>query len=50
MKLTEVKRYWNFLLRLFLAELTLNVLGMCIVSSTRIAEFDFLVGTLDGAC
>ena len=30
MKLTEEKRYWNFCLRLFLAEERLNVLGMCI--------------------
>ena len=43
MKLTEEKRYWNFLLRLFLAEMRLNVLGMCIVSNTRIVEFDFLM-------
>ena len=50
MKLTEEKRYWNFLLRLFLAAMRLNVLGMCIVSSARIAEFDFLMENLDGAC
>ena len=30
MKLTEEKRYWNFCLLLFLAEVRLNVLGMCI--------------------
>ena len=30
MKLTEEKRYWNFCLWLFLAEVRLNVLGMCI--------------------
>ena len=30
MKLTEEKRYWNFRLRLFFAEMRLNVLGMCI--------------------
>ena len=30
MKLTEEKRYWDFCLRLFLAEVRLNVLGMCI--------------------
>ena len=30
MKLTEEKRYWNFCLQLFLAEVRLNVLGMCI--------------------
>ena len=29
MKLTEEKRYWNFSLLLFLAEVRLNVLGMC---------------------
>ena len=28
MELTEEKRYWNFRLRLFLAEIGLNVLGM----------------------
>ena len=28
--LTEEKRCWNFCLRLFLAEVRLNVLGMCI--------------------
>ena len=49
MKLTEEKRYWNFILRLFLAEMRLNVLGMCTVSSMRIAEFDFLMENLDGA-
>ena len=30
MKLTEEKRYWNFRLRLILAEMRLNVLRMCI--------------------
>ena len=30
MKLTEEKRYGNFRLWLFLAEMRLNVLGMCI--------------------
>ena len=30
MKLTEEKHYWNFCLWLFLAEVRLNVLGMCI--------------------
>ena len=49
MKLTEEKRYWNFLLRLFLPEMRLNVLGMCTVSSMRIAKFDFLMENLDGA-
>ena len=30
MKVTEEKRYWNFWLWLFLAEVRLNVLGMCV--------------------
>ena len=30
MKLTEEKCYWNFQLQLFLAEIRLNVLGMCV--------------------
>ena len=30
MKLTEEKHYWNFHLQLFLAEIRLNVLGMCV--------------------
>ena len=30
MKLTEEKLYWNFYLLLFLAEVRLNLLGMCI--------------------
>ena len=30
MKLTEEKRYCKFCLRLFLAEVRLNVVGMCI--------------------
>ena len=30
MKSTEEKRYWNICLRFFLAEVRLNVLGMCI--------------------
>ena len=51
MKLTEEKRYWNICLLLFLAEVRLNVLGMCImqdnVSSTRNPEFDFLTENLD---
>ena len=29
MKLTEEKRYWNFCLLLFLAEVRLDVLGTC---------------------
>ena len=31
MKLTEEKRFWNFCLQLFFAEVRLNVLGMCIM-------------------
>ena len=52
MKLTEEKRFWNFCLLLFLAEVRLNVLGMCIpnVSSTRVAEFDFLSENFDSGC
>ena len=30
MKVTEEESYWNFCLRLFLAEVRLNVVGMCI--------------------
>ena len=46
MKLTEEKRYCNFCLRLFLAETQFggNVHN---VSSTRVAEFDFLTENLD---
>ena len=52
MKSTEEKRYWNFCLRLFLADrgetqCAGNVLN---VSSTRIAEFDFLTENLDSGC
>ena len=49
MKLTEEKRYCNFCLRLFLAEVRLggNVHN---VSSTRVAEFDFLTENLDSGC
>ena len=36
MKLTEEKRYWNFRLRLFLAEMRLNVLGMAITQPCQI--------------
>ena len=36
MKLTEEKRYWNFCLLLFLAEVRLNVLGMCITYAVRV--------------
>ena len=31
MKLTEGKRYWNFCLHMFLAEMRPNVLGMYIM-------------------
>ena len=49
MKLTEEKRYCNFYLRLFLAETQFggNVHN---VSSTRVAEFDFLTENLDSGC
>ena len=49
MKLTEEKRYCNFYLRLFLAEVRLNVVHGNVhnVSSTRVAEFDFLTENLD---
>ena len=51
MKLTEEKRYCNFCLRLFLAEVRLSVVGMCVISSTRVAEFDFLTeNLLDSGC
>ena len=36
MKLTEEKRYWNFRLQLFLAEMRLNVLGMAITQPCQI--------------
>ena len=36
MKLTEEKRYWNFCLLLFLAEVRLDVLGMCITQALRV--------------
>ena len=36
MKLTEEKRYWNFGLQLFLAEMRLNVLGMAITQPCQI--------------
>ena len=35
MKLTREKRYWNFRMRLFLAEVRLRVLGMCIGEAVR---------------
>ena len=47
MKLTEEKRYCNFCLRLFLAEVRLNLVGMC---GKRVAEFDFLTENLDIGC
>ena len=47
MKLTEEKRYCNFCLRLFLAELRLCGGNVHNVSSTRVAEFDFLTENLD---
>ena len=47
MKLTEEKRYWNFRLRFFLAEAIGNVHN---VSSTRVAEFDFLTENLGSEC
>ena len=52
MKLNEEKRYWKFCLWLFLAEVRLNVLGMCTdnVSSMRVAVFDFLTENLDSGC
>ena len=36
MKLTEEKHYWNFRLRLFLAQMRLNVLGMAITQPCQI--------------
>ena len=52
MKLTEEKRYCSFCLRLFLPEVRLSVVGMCIlnVSRRRVAEFDFLTENLDVGC
>ena len=51
MKLTEEKRYWTYFLRLFLAEMRLNVQGMCLsVSSMRGSEFDFLTENLNSGC
>ena len=52
MKLTDKKRYWNFRLRLFLAEMRLNVCTGNVhnVSNTRVAEFDLLTENLDGCC
>ena len=36
MKLTEEKRFCNFYLRLFPAEVRLNVVGMCITEAVRV--------------
>ena len=41
MKLTEEKGCWNFRLRLSLAEMRLNVLGVCIRQAVR-ALLDFI--------
>ena len=41
MKLTEEKGCWNFHLRLSLAEMRLNVLGVCIRQAVR-ALLDFI--------
>ena len=49
MKLTVEKRYWNFRLQLFLAEMRLNVHNVH-VSSTRVAQFNFLEENLDSGC
>ena len=49
MKLTEEKRYCNFCLRLFLAEVCLGGY-VHKVSSTRVAEFDFRTDNLDSGC
>ena len=51
MKLTEEKRYWTYFLWLFLAEMRLNVQGMCLsVSSMCGSEFDFLTENLNSGC
>ena len=51
MKLTEEKRYWNFCLVLFLAEVRVKCVGnVRNVSSTRVAEFDLLSENLDSGC
>ena len=52
MKFTEEKSYWNFCLRLSLAEVRLIVLRMCIteVVRARVTEFDFLTENLDSGC
>ena len=47
-KLTKEKRYKNFCYRLFLAKMRLFALGnVHNVSSTRVAQFDFLTENLD---
>ena len=50
--MTEEKLYWNFCLRLSLAEVRLSVLGMCITEAVRarVAEFDVLTEILDSGC
>ena len=51
MKLTEEKRYCNFCLRLFSWQGETQCGGnVHNVSSTRVAEFDFLTENLDGGC
>ena len=52
MKFTKEESYWNFCLQLFLAEVRLNVLDMCITKAIRmrVAEFDFLTANLDSGC
>ena len=52
MKFTEEKSYWNFCLRLSLAEVRLIVLRMCITEAVRarVTEFDFLTENLDSGC
>ena len=36
MKFTEEKSFWNFCLRSFLAEVRLNVLGICITEAVHV--------------
>ena len=52
MKFTEEKSYWNFCLRLSLAEVRLTVLRMCITEAVRarVTDFDFLTENLDSGC
>ena len=49
-KLTEEKRYWNFCLRMFVAEVRLSWDYVHNVSSARVAEFNFLTENLDSEC